>query len=114
MAKLINLTGHDVVVVDDAGAEILRLPPSGIVARVSVSQEIVGTLNGVPMVTTVFGKLTGLPEPQVDTVYVTSTLVAQYAAQEGRKDVVSPDTGPTAVREGGQVKAVRRFQVFWA
>src|ERR1043166_3507466 len=41
------------------------------------------------------------------TVYLVSTPAAQKAAQMGRIDVVSPDTGPTAIREAGQVKAVR-------
>ena len=119
MAKLVNLTSHDVVIANDAGAEILRIPPSGIIARIDVRQDVIGHVESdgvtIPVVATVFGELTGLPEPEQDVVYIASTLVAQRAAQLGRKDVVSPDTGPTAVRDdAGRIVAVRRFQAFWA
>jgi len=36
-------------------------------------------------------------------------LVAQHVR---RPDVLAPDTGPTAIREGGQIVAVTRLQRF--
>ena len=88
----------------------------------------------IPVVKTEFGEVEGLPlectncrkiqncpvdletlqespcplqEPVV--IFIVSSLVAQAIA--GRKDIVAPDTGPTAIRdEDGQIKAVTRFQ----
>ena len=54
--KLINLTPHPVVVLDDGGKKILEIPPSGKVARVEVKREPVGTLAGVPLVRSEFGE----------------------------------------------------------
>lgn len=54
-----------------------------------------------------FGNITGLPEPQPLIIYVVSMPVAQRAAELGRRDVFGPDTGATAIRENGQVVAVR-------
>ena len=52
-----------------------------------------------------YGEISGLPEPSADVIYITSLVVAQRAS---RSDVVSPDSGPTAIRnENGQVIAVR-------
>jgi len=66
-----------------------------------------------------FGEITGLP-PFVDQPgrpnekgYIVSSIVAQAMKEQGirRPDVVVPDTGPNsgAIRENGQVVAVRRF-----
>ena len=51
-----------------------------------------------------------LPAPVAGVVYVVSALVADRAR---RSDVVSPDTGPSAIRDGGQIVAVTGFTV-WA
>jgi hypothetical protein len=109
MAEVVNLTPHAISVADSEGNVVMTLPPSGHVARVATSQEVVWELVGRPVTRTVFGEVTGIPEPVEGTVYLVSTLVAQAAR---RSDVVSPDTGPTAVRKDGQVVAVRGFQVF--
>ena len=51
-----------------------------------------------------YGEISGLPEPSAGVIYITSLVVAQRAS---RSDVVSPDSGPTAIRENGQIVAVR-------
>ena len=51
-----------------------------------------------------YGEVEGLPEPQPGVLYIVSMLVAQRVM---RADVVSPDSGPTAIRENGQIVAVR-------
>ena len=105
-----NLTPHSIRVADEDGNIVLDIAPSGDQARCSASCEAVGEFEVIPIVRSVFGPVEGLPEPAEDTIYIVSSLVAQQCA--GREDVVAPDTGPTAVREGGQVVAVRRFQRF--
>jgi len=109
---LVNLTRHDIVVVGEDGQEVLRVPPSGQEARAKASTEVVALLNGIEVAKSTIGDVEGLPEPVEGTVYITSSLVAQKVAGL-REDVVSPDTGPTAVRNAaGQIVAVKRFQRF--
>ena len=104
----INLTPHEIRVRLTNGEEF-KFAPSGQAARVSVTSEKVAEPEGIPVLRQVFGAVQGLPEPEEGVIYITSTLVAQVAK---RVDVVSPDTGPTAIREAGQVVAVRGLQAF--
>ncbi|RME25645.1 MAG: hypothetical protein D6800_07370, partial [Candidatus Zixiibacteriota bacterium] len=56
------------------------------------------------------GDVEGLPDPQDGTVYLVSSMV--LSAVRGRRDVVAPDTGPTAIRdETGRITAVTRLVV---
>jgi hypothetical protein len=110
---IVNLTQHKIVVFSADGLQVVReYQPSGIVARCQVEQAEIANVDGVPVVTSMFGEVTGLPVPNpiVGTTYIVSTMVAQAAR---RADVVSPDTGPTAVRDAdGHIIGVRRFQTF--
>lgn len=107
--NIINLTKHAICLADEGGCIVATIQPSGVEARVSTTQKNVGNINGVALNMTVYGEVTGIPEPQENTVYVVSSLIAARAL---RSDVVSPDTGATAVRQNGQVIAVRAFQTF--
>jgi len=108
--SIINLTPHAIVVRLDRMD--VTIPPSGQVARVSTNAELVTDVNGIPVYRTVFGAIEGLPAAQDGIMLITSTIVAQAAARLGRTDVVSPDTGPTAIRQDGQIVAVTRLQTF--
>ena len=138
-----NLTPHEIVVFDEKGEkEILRIPPSGKVARVKSEQINTGIeINGVPVVKTIFGEITGLPvvcencktkpdkcplsvdrekirpkdfcEFQESKKYfIVSTLITQ--ATKKRKDVIAPDTSPESVirDEKGRIIGIKRFQIF--
>ena len=109
--KLVNLTPHAIVIRLADGTD-RTIPPSGQTVRCQVRTEQLEPLDGISVVRSAFGDLEGLPAPEEGTVFITSTPAAQKAAVLGRTDVVSPDTGPTAIRENGQVKAVRGFQRF--
>lgn len=85
--------------------ERIAIESSG-VARCTVKNVQVGEVNGIPVVSAEYGEIVGLPEPAEDTVYVVSMLVAQ---RSGRSDVVGPDSGSSAIRENGQVIAVRNL-----
>ena len=104
-----NLTPHPIAI-ELADGQRVTFAPAGAPARVSTSQEEVGQVAGIPLRRTAWGEVQGLPAPEEGTIYIVSALVADRAR---RPDVVSPDTGPTAIREGGQVVAVRAF-VSWA
>lgn len=104
--KFVNLTPHEIVV---STRNIKKtIGPSGQIARVETSQEHVDWLDGIELVKTVYGDVTGVPEPEENVVYIVSSLVASRLPE--REDVVAPDTGPTAIRENGQIVAVTRFQ----
>lgn len=106
MLELVNLTPHEIVLRTDQGD--IKIAPNAPAARCAVEQETIGMINGIPLVKTVYGTVTGVPDPQKDVIFITSSLVASRLPE--RSDVVAPDTGPTAVRENGQIVAVTRFQ----
>jgi hypothetical protein len=106
---VINLTPHDIVVV--VNGEKTTYPRSGKVARVTmdvVEQPNLFATN-IPVVFNLPGKVTGIPtKVRHATFYLVSKMVAD-ACQE-RPDVLYPDTGSTAIRNGkGQIEAVTRL-----
>jgi len=104
--KFVNLTPHEIVV---STRNIKKtIGPSGQIARVETSQQHETWLDGIELVRTVYGDVIGVPEPEDGVVYIVSSLVASRLPE--RVDVVAPDTGPTAIRENGQIVAVTRFQ----
>lgn len=107
---VINLTPHAVRVIGDSGGIVAEFPASGTVARVNSSAEALPSVNGIPVVRTVYCDIDGLPDPQPNTVYIVSIVVAQ-ALGSPRSDVYVPDTGPASVvRDGnGQIVGVRRL-----
>ena len=84
----INLTPHTINVVGGAGETLAELPPSGNVARVSVTRELVGQVGAVPVYHSKFGAVVGLPDEIVGTVLVVSAMVR--LAVPLRRDVYSP------------------------
>jgi len=99
MFKYVNLTPH--VIRINGGTEF---PPSGTVARVSTEYSEFDP-NGACVAT--FGEVTGVPDPEIETVYIVSGMVASALK---RPDVVAPATGhPDAVRVNGQVSSVPGF-----
>jgi hypothetical protein len=115
--KLVNLTPHEITVFDQNGNEVLRVPPSGITARVNPTENQVGYINGVPVYKVTYGDIQNLPEPQENTVYIVSQIVLQALQAKGiqRQDVVAPNTGPGpmgAVRDQqGRIVGVKSFIV---
>ena len=99
----INLTPHTVNEVESGQA----FPPSGEVARVSTTNEVVGEAGGVNLYATSYGDVVGLPAPQDGTMYVVSGLVR--AAVPERHDVVSP--GALVRNEAGQPTGCSGFVV---
>lgn len=101
---MINLTPHSIVLQRPDGSRI-TLPPSGSVARVATSEQSAGEYDGLPVVSRSLGAAEGMPEEGV--LCLVSAMVLSAVA--GRKGVYAPDSGPTAIRENGQVVAVTRL-----
>lgn len=93
--KIMNLTPHTLTFISgENNMERYIVEPSGIVARVAAHTENIGSIttdNGfvIPLTTTVFGQVEGLPAPETGTVYVVSSLVAGRVP--ARKDVYIPN-----------------------
>ena len=85
----VNLTPHEIVVQKKDGTSIVAIPASGTLARVSQDRVQTGVdVNGIPYTDTVYGEVEGLPDPQPDTVYIVSGVLAQKV---NRPDVHFPD-----------------------
>ena len=118
---LVNLTPHDVVLDLGAGKQ-LRIPASGVVPRLVLSEGRLETLqvvdpshpedpptatHAVPLVvgTALHGIDPPLPDSRPGTVYITSRTLAEHFAE--RTDLVWPDD---LVRDAqGRVIAARRL-----
>ena len=98
MTTIRNFTPHEVKIVDTEG-NVLKAFSSEGCARCSQSETIIANIDGVDVTKQTFGNVEGLPEPQNDTYYIVSRLVA--SALPDRKDLLIP--GPT-VREGSTIK----------
>lgn len=87
--QIVNLTPH-VLNLIGANGDVLNVPTSGTIARLTVASEAVGEAQGITLYRSVFGELVGLPEPSQGVLYATSALVKVRAQELGREDVVSP------------------------
>ena len=97
-----NFTPHDVTLVETTGT---RTFPSEGVARVATTSEVIDVHDGVAIMATEFGDVTGLPAREPGVYIVVSRLVIQAAPDRG--DLVAPDD---LVRdEGGRITGCRRF-----
>lgn len=104
MTEIINVTPHDVNIVDGSGI-VRTFARSGVVARISTNDVVVGDINGIPIIESTFGDPTGIPDPAPDTVFIVSRMVA--AAFPDRSDFVIP--GPLIRNEQGVVIGANGF-----
>lgn len=125
--RLVNLTPHEVVVEVD-GVRV-SFPSEGN-ARVVVSQSeyksvyvdenfTIHSSDGrtavtIPLFLNLYGAVEGLPDPERGTLYIVSLMVINALKADTpdgiiRGDVISPDSGPTAIREDGKIVAVKGF-----
>ena len=104
---MVNLTPHAIRIFGaDGTTEIAVLPPSGAVARVSVTREKRGEVAGVPVFASTFGQVVGLPEFAAGTALVVSAMVR--LAAPGRADLFSP--GELVRGEDGQPKGCKGLE----
>lgn len=84
--KVVNLTPHEVRIVDEQGNLVVAIPSSG-VARASQSDVPAGSIEFegslIPVVTTEFGGVE-LPEPTEGVAYIVSNITVQAAKAVGR------------------------------
>lgn len=101
--KLINCTPHELVINGQT------YKPSGVVPRIKKTPVSAGTINSIPAVWEKAGEVENLPDPQEGVLYIVSAMVFDNTP---RKDVVAPDTGPTAQRnDKGHITGVTQIRV---
>lgn len=102
--NLVNATPHEITIVSKNGVEqdakkqflaenvevLNRIPPSGILPRVNMTNFPFGKIEGIPIEAVVYGAIEGLPPEQPETFYIVSGLVAAAAQREGRGDCLAP------------------------
>lgn len=100
---IINCTPHAITFLREDNSVLATVEPSGTIARASQTREAVGNINGIVVNQCSYGSVTGLPDPQPETIYLVSALTAQ--ACRNRDDVFIVDD---AVRnEAGQIIGCR-------
>lgn len=107
--NFINLTPHELNILNDDEEEVLTIPPSGDTVRVDVTRQTVDHVEGAPIKKTEFGDVEGLPEPKEDTIYVVSGFVGSHPDVSDRDDVVSP--GQLVRDENGKPIGAKGFAV---
>ena len=115
---MLNLTPHEIVIVEEDGAEIASFPASGTIARVSVIEKVTGIqyFDGIPVdiITSAFGEVEGLPalsELEGHERFLVSSMVLDRLGSEWSGIAFAPDTGKSAVRNAvGHVVGVTRLR----
>lgn len=103
---IINLTNVTVRLADEDGDVYQTFEPDDRQIRLKTQGEE-HEVDGVPIEITRVTGTEGAPEPEDGTFYIVPQPVAQTS---GRADFVTPDTGPSAIREeDGKVHACRRL-----
>jgi|WetSurMetagenome_2_1015567.scaffolds.fasta_scaffold75059_1 hypothetical protein len=105
---MINYTPHAVTVRDPDSRDHI-FPPSGQIARVAMESEVACQLDdGTPTVIVRYG-IPLLPAGHPPACIVSTMFADAYRAAHGPGGVslFVPDSGPSAIRENGQIVAVR-------
>ena len=89
--KVVNCTPHDVNLITENGS--ITFPRSGIIPRLTEQQVKINSINSngieIDIMKKSFNEVEGLPEPQENTIYIVSALVA--GAAKDRDDLVIPN-----------------------
>ena len=94
-STLVNLTDHDVKVLNKQDESIVIIPPSGIHARVEINRHLVRTItlegctDSIPVYTNILGKVQNLPKPQKGHLFIVSRICALAASD--RTDLLIPN-----------------------
>jgi hypothetical protein len=105
---MINYTPHTVTVRPVSGGPDFVYPPSGIVPRVEMTSVDAGDHFGCPCIRVEYGAAE-LPAGETGPCIVSTLFADAYRRQHGDDGVALfvPDSGPSAIRENGQIVAVR-------
>ncbi len=107
--KILNYTPHEIKILD-VNNEVVRTYESVGCARVSTTQKESYFVDGIPVMSTEYGEVEGLPEEKYGVMYLVSFMVVNALPE--RKDLIAPNTSPqSCVRdEDGKIIGVKSFQ----
>ena len=112
--NIINLTPHDVVLINAAGAEIIFCKSNNPVRVVETSIPQAGReINDgivIPTISSEWGEIENLPEREDDTMYIVSSIVAAAATEIGRDDILVP--ADFIRNETGMIVGCKAFRSF--
>jgi hypothetical protein len=103
--KFVNLIGHEITISGYA-----TLPKCEKPCRIDTQERVIGKLSNIPIVKTYFKGISNLPDPEEGTYFIVNRIIMDYIPIL-REDVFCVDTGPTAIRENGQVVAVTQLSI---
>lgn len=98
MKKILNYTLHDISIITPKG--VVVIPRHG-TARCSTTRKLLCYIScddiKIPINETIFGDISGLPEPEENTIIIVSAITANVMRERGREDVYTVDE---PVRDG--------------
>ncbi len=97
---LINLTPHEVTILDEGNKVLKVIKPSGAVARISTSTKEMEPIDGVKITLTTFDHVNGLPDSEFGTFFIVSQMVKNSPLCIYRKDLLVPSE---VVRDNGKI-----------
>lgn len=106
--EIVNLTPHEVKVLDDDDNVIATFPSVG-VARARQHDVPAGEIESIPVVKTEFGEVLGLPEPTEGTVFIVSRITVEAAQVQGRSTDDLLTTSGAVRDDQGRIVGCRAF-----
>ena len=105
--RIVNFTGYNILALRKDGVEI-TFPADPISVRVTSKDRNIGDVSGVPLIAREYSGEHRLPEPQENTYFIVTKIVAQTAQAKGlkRTDLIYPDTKRN---KDGSVSGAVRF-----
>ncbi len=101
---MLNLTTNTITLQRKDGTRV-TIEPSEKPARVKIVEEVIGEIDGIPVVSVTFGEPEGLPEEGTPCIVRGSV----FEACRGRKGMYREDRGFSAIRDGDVLVAVTRL-----
>lgn len=111
--KIVNLTQHDVNVINENN-ETITFKPSGKVARVSMSQEVYGAINGFRVYKKIYGNIDFATEIEPYTFYIVSNEVIKALSEKShplRHQFIAPNTAKSVRNSDGGIEKVNGFMI---
>lgn len=102
MTNIINLTPHEISIVNEEG-NVIKVFESKGEARAAQKDVEIGMLEGIPIIETEFGEPVGLPEYNPETYYIVSAITAKAAYLSGRNMQDLLLTAKTVRNDDGQI-----------
>lgn len=101
---IVNLTPHEVTILDEDNTILRVIVPSGEVARLSTETKIMEPIDGIAITKTVFNSVVGLPEEKEDVFFIVSQMIKNSPLCRDRKDLLVPSE---VIRDKGKVLGCR-------